>query len=146
MIKKKICFIVSSPLTATSFLESHFEVLSNYFDVYLVANLNGNEMSSYSNSYLIEVKNIEINRKINIVKDIKALINLREYLIKGKFDAINTFTPKAGLIGIVSGKLAGIKHRVHFFTGQVWYTKKGFLKFFLILLDNSRFINTLPDL
>ena len=38
MRKKKICFIVSAPLTAKAFLLEHFRMLSTEFDVYLIAN------------------------------------------------------------------------------------------------------------
>lgn len=38
MEKKKICFVVSSPLTATAFLVNHIKALSDFYDVYLVAN------------------------------------------------------------------------------------------------------------
>ena len=134
-MRKKICFIVSTPYTAKSFLESHFERLSNQYEVYLAANLNDLELPNYSNAYLQEIKHIPIHRKINLKEDLKALFLLAKYLRKNKFDAITTFTPKAGLIGVMSGKLAKTKHRIHFFTGQVWHTKKGVFKFFLILLD-----------
>ncbi|MFM9987037.1 glycosyltransferase family 4 protein [Flavobacterium sp.] len=134
-MKKKICFIVSTPYTAKAFLESHFESLSKQYELYLVANLNDLELPNYSNQYLQEIKHIPICRKINLLEDLKALFLLTKYLRENKFDVIATFTPKAGLIGIISGKIAKTKHRIHFFTGQVWHTKKGFLKNFLILLD-----------
>ncbi len=134
-MRKKICFIVSTPYTAKAFLENHFESLSKQYEVYLVANLDDLELPNYSNQYLQEIKHIPINRKINLIEDLKSLFLLTKYLRQNKFDAITTFTPKAGLIGIVSGKLAKTKHRIHFFTGQVWYTKKGFIKKLLIFLD-----------
>lgn len=134
-MRKKICFIVSTPYTAKAFLENHFESLSKQYEVYLVANLNDLELPNYSNQYLHEIKHIPINRKINLIEDLKALFLLTKYLRQNKFDAITTFTPKAGLIGIVSGKLSKTKHRIHFFTGQVWHTKKGFIKKLLIFLD-----------
>lgn len=132
---KKICFIVSTPYTAKAFLENHFKVLSQHYDVYLVANLEDEDFSEYSNEHLVELKNIQIHRKINVLADAKALRKLRSYLKQHSFDCIVTFTPKAGLIGILAGWLAGITHRIHFFTGQVWHTKKGFFKFFLKTLD-----------
>ncbi len=134
-MKKKICFIVSSPYTAKAFLENHFEVLSKEYDVYLVANLNDSEIGNYSNNNLKDIKHIPIKRKISVFQDVNALFLLTKYLRANNFDAINTFTPKAGLIGITSGVLAGIKKRVHFFTGQVWHTKKGTFKYLLMFLD-----------
>lgn len=132
---KKICFIVSTPYTAKAFLENHFKVLSKEYDVYLVANLKDNDFPNYTNEYLVEVKHVSILRKINVITDGKALLNLTAYLKRNQFDCIVTFTPKAGLIGILSGWLAGVKNRIHFFTGQVWHTKKGLFKTFLKFLD-----------
>ena len=54
-MRKKICFIVSTPSTAKAFLESHFEILSKQYEVYLVANLNDLELPNYSNQYLKEI-------------------------------------------------------------------------------------------
>lgn len=132
---KKICFVVSTPYTAKAFLENHFRILSQEYDLYMVANYKDKEFSNYQNEYLKETKNIEIFRKINIIKDVIALAELYLYLRKNKFECVISFTPKAGLIGILSAWLAVIPIRIHFFTGQVWHTKKGFFKFFLKSLD-----------
>jgi glycosyltransferase involved in cell wall biosynthesis len=135
-MKKKICFIVASPETAKIFLLKHFDSLSHDFDIYLVANFEDDATVSISSPYIKEVKNIRIYRNISILKDVKALFSLVKYLHKMQFDAVHSVTPKAGLIGILAGKLAGIPVRAHTFTGQVWHTKKGFFKFFLKSIDH----------
>lgn len=135
MKRKKICFVVSSPYTAKAFLENHFEVLSEFYDVYLVANFDDGSINNYTNSHLKDIKHIPILRKISIIKDIKALFLLSIYLYKNKFDVVTTFTPKAGLIGILASKIAGVKRRIYFFTGQVWHTKTGIYKKILQILD-----------
>lgn len=134
-MKKKICFIVATPTTATAFLLKHFEYLSDDFDVYLVANFEDEVSNSFSSPYLKEIKNIGIQRNISIFKDVEALLSLSRYFKGMQFDAIHTVTPKAGLIGIMAAKLVGVKIRIHIFTGQVWHTKKGVFKMFLKNLD-----------
>lgn len=134
-MKKNICFIVSTPYTAKAFLENHFENLSEFYDVHLVANLEEKELPNYYHPKLTSIKHISIERKINIIQDVKVLWETTKYLKKKQFDAVICFTPKAGLIGISASKLAGVKNRIHFFTGQVWHTKKGMFKIFLKLLD-----------
>lgn len=134
-MKKKIVFVVSTPYTAKAFLENHFEVLSEFYEIHLVANMEDDQITDYNNEYLKSVKHIPIFRKINVFKDFKALILLILYLKKNKFDALISFTPKAGLVGIVSAKLSGVKNRIHFFTGQVWHTKTGLFKSLLMFLD-----------
>ena len=42
---------------------------------------------------------------------------------------------KAGLLGMVAAWLARVPVRVHSFTGQVWLTRTGFLRWLLKLTD-----------
>lgn len=137
-MRKKICFIVATPNFANIYLKKHFEYLSKDYDVYLVSNFNGYSSFYSSFAFIKGVKDLDFERKISIYKDVKALLSLRSYLKEIQFDAIHSATPKAGLIGILAAKLAGIKIRTHIFTGQVWYTQKGWFKIFLKNID--RFI------
>lgn len=134
-IKKTICFIVATPLTANSFLLNHFKYLSNHFDIYLVANFEENAAISFSSPYVKETKHIGIQRNISLIEDIKTLFSLRNYLVQMQFDAVHTVTPKAALLGVLGAKMAGIKIRIHIFTGQVWHTKKGIFRTLLKNLD-----------
>jgi glycosyltransferase involved in cell wall biosynthesis len=137
-MKKKICFVVSSPFTAKAFLVNHIITLSIIYDVYLVANFEKDEQSVFNNVPLIGIKNINIPRDISLIRDFKALVSLRTYFKEMQFDAVHTVTPKAGLLGILASRLAGIKKRIHIFTGQVWHTRTGIFKKLLMFLD--RFI------
>jgi len=134
-MRKKLCFIVATPITATAFLMKHFEYLSKHFDIYLAANLEENTSISFSSPFVKEVKHIGIQRNISPIKDLKALFSLWNYLSANRFDAVQTVTPKAALLGILAAKMAQIKIRVHIFTGQVWHTKKGIFKSLLKGID-----------
>jgi glycosyltransferase involved in cell wall biosynthesis len=135
--RKKICFVVSSVLTAKFFLRYHIDKLSENYDVFLVGNFSLEDINSISYFKLTGIKTIKIERKINIFKDIKAVKELTKYYKEMKFEAIHSLAPKAGLISSISGKLAGIKNRIHIFTGQVWHTKKGIFRFLLKTLDKT---------
>jgi glycosyltransferase involved in cell wall biosynthesis len=137
MKRKKICFVVSSPFT-TGFLKNHIILLSKDFDVYLVANFENESPSMFNKLPLKKIKHIAIPREISLLKDLKALIALRDYFKVMKFDIVHSVTPKAGLLGVFASRLAGVKIRIHIFTGQVWHTKTGLFKAMLMWLD--RFI------
>lgn len=141
-MKKKICFVVSSPITVKAFLYNHIIELSRTYDIYLVANLENENPASLSNLPLIEIKSIPLFRKINIVQDTKALLILWRYLKESDFDAVHSVTPKAGLIGMTAARLSGIKNRIHIFTGQVWHTQKGAMKELLKFLDKCIVFNS----
>lgn len=132
--KKKICFIVSSPLTATAFLLKHFEYLSETFDIYLVANFEEG-IKNFESEFVKQVKNVKIKRGISIFDDAKAVLILKKYFIENNFDSIHSVTPKAGLVSMVASKLVASKVRIHIFTGQVWNTKTGFFKYLLKTID-----------
>jgi hypothetical protein len=76
---KKIVFVVSTPYTAKAFLENHFEKLSQFYEIHLVANLNENELGNYNHPKLTSVQHIQIERKITIFNDVKALWETTKY-------------------------------------------------------------------
>lgn len=119
--------------TAESFLKDHILALSEFADVYLVANLSSKSPELIKG--LTAVKDIKINRGISIGADLEAVRALYVYFRKMKFDAVHSVTPKAGLVTALAARMAGIKHRIHIFTGQVWATRKGALRQLLKSLD-----------
>lgn len=133
MFRKKICFVVALPGSAQSFLKDHIKALAKEYDVYLVANLES--ASGFTLDGLSGVQNVAIVRNISIGKDCKAVLDLASYFRKMKFDAVHSVTPKAGLVTALAARLAGIKHRIHIFTGQVWATRSGMMRILLKSID-----------
>lgn len=130
---KKICFVVSDPITVNAFMELHFKYLSSVYEVHLVANLN--DGSILNTGSIKSVDHIPIYRSIHPIKDLMALFALWKYFKTMQFDAVHSITPKAGLLGMLASKMAGISIRVHIFTGQIWHTKKGISKWFFQQID-----------
>ena len=142
MKRKKICFVVSSLGTAKVFLMNHIQELNVHFDIYLVGNYEEIAMPFLKELPIKDIKNIAIPRNVSLVKDVRAVLHLRTYFIEMKFDAVHTVTPKVGLLGILAARLGGVRIRIHIFTGQVWHTKTGFIKIFLMFLDRFLVWNT----
>lgn len=132
-MRKSICFITAVPGTARAFLKGHIAALSKEYDVYLVADIKSEE--EVAGLALTGWHRIGIERKISIWCDIKAVWAAFRYFRKMRFDAVHSVTPKAGLVTALAAKLAGIKHRTHIFTGQVWATRKGMMRFVLKSID-----------
>ena len=132
-MRQKICFVVAVPVTANAFLRDHIDALSRDFDIYLVGNIKDeNEVKGLK---IAGWHHIDIKRGISFGKDIKAVWQTICYFKKMKFYAVHSVTPKAGLVAAFAGKMAGVKHRTHIFTGQVWATQKGLMRFVLKFLD-----------
>ena len=133
MAKKKICFVVAAPTSADGFLTEQIHALRQEYDVYLAAN--GDYGDDWKNVDINEFYSFPIMRKISLWKDLKALWKLFRYFRRMKFDAVHSITPKAGFICSLASFLAGVKHRSHTFTGQVWATRTGLMRSLLKSLD-----------
>jgi glycosyltransferase involved in cell wall biosynthesis len=83
----------------------------------------------------VETISIEMQRNISLSKDAKSLWQLYWLFKKEKPLIVHSITPKAGLLTMVSGYLAGVPIRVHTFTGLIFPSKSGFVKQLLILMD-----------
>ena len=120
-MKKKIALVVSSPMTFKAFYKNHIEKLQEKYDVTLIANFDQPE------PIFDGVKQIALNleRKPSIVSDLKALKQMIDIFKKEKFILVHSTTPKAGFITQIAGFIAGVKFRLHIFTGQVWASQSG---------------------
>ncbi len=132
---KKIVFIVAIPETARSFLKDHFQELGKFYNIHLVATFNNDEDIQFFEKFGIKCHNIKIIRNISIIYDLKALFSLYKLFKNEAFDCTHSVTPKAGLLTAIASWFAKIKHRVHIFTGQVWATRHGIMRWLLKSLD-----------
>jgi len=132
---KKICFVVSNPFFINAFLNEPIELLSKHYAVYIICNTNNTENIEIKNLNIKKVFSINLIRKIAPFNDLVSLIQICKIIRKQKFDVVHTLTPKAGLLGIVGSYFMKVPNRFHTFTGQVWVSKKGIVKFLLIALD-----------
>lgn len=134
-MKKKICFVVAIPGTARAFLKDHFSVLTKTYEVHLVANFPDEESKQEYHEMGVICHNAPIERPISITNDLKALFALFRIFKREKFDSTHSVTPKAGLLSSVASWMAGIRVRIHIYTGQVWATRKGMMRSLLKMMD-----------
>ena len=131
-MKAKICFVTAIAGTAEAFLRDHIVALRKEYEVYYVCS------EQYEKKIRVEHDGyhcVDIQRGISIWKDLKAVWHLYRFFRKMKFDAVHSVTPKAGLVTAMAAWMAGIPHRTHIFTGQVWATKQGFSRWMLKAID-----------
>lgn len=135
-MKKKIAFVVAIPGTAQAFLKDHFRALSASYDVHLLANFKGNDdCRAEFEAMGVVCHDMPIVRAICIGKDVVALWSLFMVLKREGFACVHSVTPKAGLLSALAAYCAGIDVRIHIYTGQVWATRKGFMRSVLKLMD-----------
>lgn len=112
-------------MTVKAFLLNHIRILKKTYDISLVVNTDNMEFAKDLGLDGVTVIPIPIARNISLFSDAVALLKLIRVFRKNTYDVVHSITPKAGLLTMLSASLAGVKVRVHIFTGQVWYTKQG---------------------
>jgi len=129
----RICFVVAVPFTANAFLSQHILALARKHSVSIA--LNGAAQDLRAELRQTPIHRFCIVRKIAPFRDLIALISLWNLFRREGFDVIHSMSPKAGLLASVAGFLAGVPVRIHWFTGQVWATKRGLMRILLKTMD-----------
>lgn len=132
--RKKICIVATVPFALVMFMKPHISMLAEQYNVTLVANSTGQDVSSLLGDH-VQFIHVNIVRKIYPWRDAVVLFQLNRIFSKERFDVVHTITPKAGLLGMLAALLAGVPNRIHTFTGQVWANKVGMARWGLKILD-----------
>ncbi|WP_332019502.1 glycosyltransferase family 4 protein [Kaistella sp.] len=133
-VLNKIIRVATVPLSLNILLRNQFKFLRKYYHVVAISSP-GEDLFEVGTRENVDIKGIEIKRKISIINDITALYKLYVYFRKEKPLIVHSITPKAGLLSMMAAKLAGIPIRMHTFTGLIFPTSTGAMKHLLIWMD-----------
>jgi glycosyltransferase involved in cell wall biosynthesis len=97
----------------------------NGFDVIMIS-ADGAELNDVKQTELCRHIIVPMTRKITPLKDLKCLMQLIKIFKKEKPDIVHSHTPKAGLLGMLAAKFAGVKIRIHTVAGMPLMVEKGF--------------------
>jgi glycosyltransferase involved in cell wall biosynthesis len=112
--KIKILQLCAVDFTAEKILMPLVTKLQTEFDVTLVCS-NG-DYCDMIRQRGINLHNIEIDRKVSLIKNIKTIYSLYKFMKQEKFDVLETHTPIASILGRIAAKLAGVPiviYKVH---------------------------------
>ena len=128
----KIVRIVTSNYCISTHLLNTIKRVPVNYKVYII----GDKVEDYS--YLnndVTFINLPIKRNFNFIYDLYCLVKLFIILSNIRPHITHSLMAKGGLLSSIASLLAGVKFRIHTFTGQVWAKKRGLKKFFLIIID-----------
>lgn len=129
----RICIVVATLFTAKAFLLDQIAQLSRRYDVSVAAN---DVDPTLFSGLPVNLVQIPIERRISLISDARALLGLYRLFRRERFDAVHSFTPKAGFLAMLASFAARIPVRIHTFTGQVWATRKGVPRLLLKTIDS----------
>jgi len=134
MRPSRICFVVSSPLTARAFLSGHIAALSGRHAIDLAADAGDPDELGGIPAHA-RVVPVRIRRQIAPLADLAALLRLLALFRRERYAAVSSVTPKAGMLAMLAAAMAGVPLRTHIFTGQVWATRTGWKRRLLKAAD-----------
>lgn len=114
---KKIIRITTSSGSLKGLLKGQLGFMNKHYEMIGIANGKKN-LSLISEIEGVETIHLSMTRTISPFKDLIAVFKLYKILKREKPFIVHTHTPKAGIIGMLASKLAGVPNRLHTVAGM----------------------------
>jgi len=125
MSSPKLLRITTVPVSLKILLKGQHRFMSqNGFDVLGVSS-SSNALNEVAQNEKIAVYTVEMTRVISPLKDIKSLWSFYELCKRERPTIVHSHTPKAGIVGMLGAKLAGVPIRLHTVAGLPLMEAKG---------------------
>lgn len=115
-------------------LKGQLKKLSEEFEIIALSSNDGH-LEEVSSREKVKTIAVDMERGISPIKDLISLLKLYRQFKKEKPTVVHSITPKAGLLTMLAGKMAGVPVRMHTFTGLIFPTRTGLMQKFLIKMD-----------
>ena len=134
MLKQTLIRITTVPLSLEKLISGQLHFMSSFYNVIAVSS-DKERLERYGESEKVAVFPLEMTRKITPLRDVFAVLKLYFFLKKTKPFIVHTHTPKAGIVGMLAAKLAGIPHRLHTVAGMPLLEQVGFKRMVLNFVE-----------
>lgn len=131
---KKIVRITTVPLSLEKLLEHQLRFMNNHYEVIAVSS-EGERLQKFGISEGVRTFEVNLTRKITPLQDLKAVWQLYRFLKKEKPFMVHSHTPKAGIVGMLAAKLAGVPHRLHTVAGLPLLETTGIKRTILTMVE-----------
>ncbi len=131
---KKIVRVTTIADSLKDLLEGQLRFMNQHYEVIGVSG-DGDSLRAVRANEGVRTEVVEMTRTISPIKDLKAVYQLYKILKKEKPHIVHTHTPKAGTIGMLAAKLAGVKHRFHTVAGMPLLVVNGPKRFLLNIVE-----------
>lgn len=115
-MQPKLIRITTVPISLDKLLEGQLKFMSDNYEVIAVSS-EKEYLERIGKRENVATFHLEMTRKITPIKDLFAVVKLYSFLKKNKPIIVHTHTPKAGVVGMLAAKLAGVPNRLHTVAG-----------------------------
>ena len=120
--------------TFEAILKEQPEFLSKYFEVAIACSADPH-FAQLKERSPFKVYYVPMMRGISPIYDFKSILAMSRVITKFKPDIVHSYTPKAGLVAMLSAFFCRVKVRIHTFTGLIFPTSIGVKKKILLSVD-----------
>ncbi len=121
--KSKLIRITTVPVSLKVLLRRQLKFMADHFEVIAVSSP-GTELDDVQHAEGVRTVAVPMTRAITPWQDIKALWRLYRLFRKERPAIVHTHTPKAGLLGMIAAKMAGVPVRLHTVAGLPSWRRK----------------------
>lgn len=115
-MRHKLIRITTVAWSLNNLLKGQLNFMSQFYEVIGVSS-GGEFLDKVKNNEMIRTHAIEMTRQISLGKDLISFFELYWFLRQEKPMIVHTHTPKAGIIGMLAARLAGVPIRLHTVAG-----------------------------
>jgi glycosyltransferase involved in cell wall biosynthesis len=131
MLNMKLLRITTVPISLHKLLQGQPGYMQEHGFEVILASAEGPEIPQIETQTGLKVHTLDLTRQISPLTDLKALWQTYQLIKQTRPDIVHTHTPKAGLIGMLAAKLAGVPIRMHTVAGLPLMQASGMKRFVL---------------
>lgn len=113
---KKLLRITTVPISLNKLLGKQLTFMNQFYAVTAIS-ADAEELQQVAKRYGVKNHPIEMTREISPLEDLKSLWQFYRLCKKEKPFMVHSHTPKAGVVGMMGARLAGVPHRFHTVAG-----------------------------
>ena len=134
-VKPKLVRITTVPVSLRLLLKGQMKYMKEQgFEVVMISSP-GADAELVEQQEQCEMITIPMKRTVHPLADLQSLIRLTRLLKNLEPDIVHTHTPKAGLLGMLAARLAGVPVRLHTVAGLPWMEQRGAGRFILKCME-----------
>ncbi|WP_186756893.1 glycosyltransferase family 4 protein [Echinicola salinicaeni] len=137
----KLIRVTTVPLSLKLLLSGQMKYLKDAGWEVLMVSADGKEVNEIKRKEGCEHVIIPFSRKITPIHDLICLWKLIQLFKQERPDVVHTHTPKAGLLGMIASKFAGVKVRIHTVAGMPYVVTKDSKRKLLETMEKWTFSN-----
>jgi len=139
-LKQKLWIVTTVADSLDSLLEGQPEFLNQYFDVTIVSSPS-DRLANVAEREGVGWQAVEMRRTISPFHDLFSIWRMFRLLRKNRPEIIQSYTPKAGLVTMIAGRLARVPRRVHGIVGMPLMEGQGIRRLLMKLAEQYTYVN-----